>query len=118
MKPTQCHLWTATPKREDTRIQENFDTVQTYEEDDHQLRALLRCRRCQQLYFYAFDEEVDWKNGNDAQFRTWIPVSSADEADALNDQSRLQFAKFSPRLEYAWPSDAESPTLSWIGLEV
>lgn len=115
MKPTQCHLWTPEPKREDIRIHENFDTLQSYEEDDHQIRSLLRCRRCQQLYFYAFDEEVDWKGGEDAQFRTWIPVATPEEAEALNGQSRLQFAKFSPRLEYAWPSDAESPSLTWVG---
>lgn len=115
MEPLSCHLWITTPKREDIRIQENFDTLKSYDEDSHLMRALLRCKKCGQLYFYAFDEEVDWKGGEDAQFRTWIPIASVEEAALLNGQSRLQFAKFSPRLEYSWPSDAEAPTLNWIG---
>ena len=114
MQPTNCHLWSKNPPNRD-ELNTVFDTVETFDEDSHLRRSLLRCKKCQQLYFYAFDEEVDWKGGEDAQFRTWIPIASTAEAEALKDQSRMQFAKFSPRLEYAWPSDAESPTLNWIG---
>lgn len=115
MQPTHCHLWSETPKQDELRNHLVFDTLTEYEEDDHRSRALLRCKTCSQLYFYAFDEEVDWENGNDPQFRTWIPVTSAEEAVILSGQSRIQFAKFSPRLEYAWPADAEVPEIKWIG---
>ncbi len=106
-----CHLFTGTPTRE--AVLNGFDTVETFEEDNHMSRRLVKCRQCPQLYFYAFDEEVDFKGGEDPQFRTWIPVTSPEEAHQLNSQSRMQFAKFSPRLEYSWPSDQESPTVEW-----
>ncbi len=112
MKPLNCHFYTEKLVRED--LISGFDTLETFDEDDHMSRRLVKCRRCSQLYFYAFDEEVDYKGGEDPQYRTWIPVESADEAAKLRGQSRMQFVKFSPRIDYSWPSDLENPKISWM----
>jgi hypothetical protein len=110
--PTQCVLWeqpnlVTTPR-------DRFEAVETYEDDSHLRRALLKCRECGQLYFYEFYEHVDWDNGDDAQYSTYIPVPARDEALRMKDLPVYELLRYSPRLQ--WDHPTGKPTrLSWIG---
>ena len=70
--PTQCVLW----RQPDlvTAPRGRFETVETYTHESHLYRALVKCCECGQLYFYEFYERVDWDDGDDAQYSTYIPL--------------------------------------------
>jgi hypothetical protein len=81
--PTQCVLWeqpdlVMTPRG-------RFETVETYTDESHLQRALVKCRECGQLYFYEFYERVDWDKGDDAHYSTFIPVPEPGEAARIKD---------------------------------
>ena len=110
--PAQCVLWeqpdlVTTPRG-------RFETVETYEDESHLRRALVKCRESGQLYFYEFYEHVDWDNGDDAQYSTYIPVPARDEALRMKDLPVYELLRYSPRLQ--WDHPTGKPTrLSWIG---
>jgi hypothetical protein len=71
-QPTQCVLW----ERPDlVNGVDRFDTVEELIDESHLSRSVLKCRECGQLYFYEFYEIVDWEEGNDRIYWTFIPVS-------------------------------------------
>lgn len=113
--PKQCHLWKEENIKEDSNISGDFEELKTFEDDSHLIRRLLKCKDCGQLYFYEFYEEIDWVNGNDPQYRTWIPVKTEKDAKKLSTMSVMEILKFFPRLQRDWPADAESPKLKWNG---
>lgn len=104
--PTQCELWDH-PERLETP--DRFEQIEMLEDDSHLIRRLLKCRECGQLYFYEFYEEIDWKDGNDPQYRTWIPVQTQEEIAALKDASPFGILQASPRLQCDFPRDAKEP---------
>jgi hypothetical protein len=110
--PTQCALW----EQPDlvTAPRGRFETVETYEDDSHLRRALLKCRECGQLYFYEFYEQVDWDNGDDAQYSTYIPVPERDEALRIKDLPVYGLMRYSPRLQWDHPT-GKPARLNWIG---
>ena len=110
--PTQCVLWENPAPG--ARF-EGFERLDTYVDDDHLSRHLLRCRECGQLYFYEFYEWIDWEGGNDPQYRTYIPVESDTEIEALKKASPFELLKYFPRLQRDWPKEAPAPTVRWIG---
>ena len=104
-----CHLWTKTDlTRED--LQNSLEDVKSYQDESHLLRALKKCKICGQLFFYEFLEEVDWVNGNDPQYQTWVPVADEQNADQINALNYLEIHKF-PRIIYDWPGNLENPPL-------
>lgn len=112
--PTQCHLWTAESLRPDN-LHGVFEFLETYEDDSHLGRHLVKCRRCGQLYFHEFYEEIDWAKGNDPQYNTYIPVYSRDDIELLKKASApTGLFDYSPRLQSDWPSDNEA-RVYWIG---
>ncbi|HEX2328656.1 MAG TPA: hypothetical protein VHN74_08030 [Candidatus Angelobacter sp.] len=116
-QPTQCHLWQAETLTPDD-LYGCFDTLEEFgEEDTHLRRSLMRCKSCGQLYYYEFHEWIDWTGGNDPQYRTWIPVESREEIDALNQTSPLTLLKFLPRLQSDFPKDTNEPKVFWVGRE-
>jgi hypothetical protein len=115
-KPAHCRLWTH-PEIVTNGISKNFELIETYAEESHWSRRLLKCRECGQLYFYEFNEEVDWESGDDPQCTTLIPVKTEEEIEALKGASPLQLASFLPRLQKDWPKGAKAPILRWIGKE-
>ena len=116
-QPTQCHLWQAETLTPDD-LYGCFDTLEEFgEEDIHLRRSLMRCKSCGQLYYYEFHEWIDWTGGNDPQYRTWIPVESREEIDALNQTSPLTLLKFLPRLQSDFPKDTNEPKVFWVGRE-
>ena len=106
--PTQCHLRTQ-PNLTREDIRSALETVKTYEDDSHLMRHLMQCRQCGQLYFHEFFEIVDWVNGNDAQYSTWIPVADAESADRLSALSPFELVQHGG-LRVDFPKDADKPS--------
>jgi hypothetical protein len=111
--PTQCHLWdkeNLTAKD----LHDSFAVVERFVEEPHHSRSLRRCKECGQLYFHEFYEWVDWVNGNDPQYQTYIPVESRDEIETLLNATKFTLLAFSPRLQSDFPKDAQEPKVYWI----
>lgn len=115
--PKHCHLFSPDITQEETS-RPNFETIKDYPEQkqldaDDCKRALLKCSRCGQLYFYEFLEWIDWDGGNDPQYRTFIPVKSEDDSDYINGLTSIEIFAFQPRLQVSWPND-EPQTIEWV----
>jgi hypothetical protein len=112
--PSECVLW----RRENLAIEELrniFEPLLSFAEDSHFVRKLLRCKECGHLYFYEFYEEIDWKEGKDGQYWTWIPVDDRDTARELSRLSLLDVLQFAC-IRYDVPSgtdEARGP--AWYG---
>jgi hypothetical protein len=92
----------------------HFERLETYAEESHWWRYLLRCRECGQLYFFEFDEDIDWDDGNDPQYSIYVPVESDEQIAMLKESSPHQLLRFFPRLQKVSPIDAESPSAHWV----
>lgn len=91
------------------QLRKDLLVIDTYEEDSHLIRRLEKCRKCGQLYFYEFYEEIDWTAGNDPQYRTWIPVEDVESAKELSTLNYLEILRF-PSIRCDFPSDAQAPS--------
>ncbi|MGA8613121.1 MAG: hypothetical protein WB760_15765 [Xanthobacteraceae bacterium] len=111
--PTQCALW----RQPDLALspRERFEVVETFADESHLSRSLLRCSECGQLYFYEFYENVDWAGGDDAQYQTYIPVSARDEAVRMKDLSVFDLMLYSPRLQRDHRTGKPGVRVCWIG---
>ena len=98
-----CHLWNKTDlTAEDLR--QDLENEKIYYDESHLMRRLMKCKKCGQLYFYEFYEEIDYQEGNDPQYRTWIPVDDVTSAQSLNTLSVFEILKF-PSIRSDWPSN-------------
>ena len=114
-QPAQCHLQQKENlTNEDINVKNNFELLHTFEDESHLWRYLLKCKDCGQLYFYEFYEEIDWKEGNDPQYRTFIPIESKEEAENMAKMKSFELLKISPRLQYDWPANADKSKIYWI----
>jgi hypothetical protein len=107
-KPTKCILWQVETLSIE-RLRQSLRVVTTYIDDSHLMRTLLQCDECGQLYFHEFYEEIDWKEGKDAQYMTWIPIDDAESGDELNRMSPLALLVY-PSIRYDYPMGADQPT--------
>ena len=124
MIPTQCQLWQKEQvTSEDIQLGSHFEILNTFEDSSHLTRLLLRCRDCGQLYFYEFYEEIDWEGGNDPHYLTFLPIESEEEArrlakmapvSSVAGMAPIELLQLYPRLQGAWPADAERLTIRWI----
>jgi hypothetical protein len=103
-KPTQCVLWD-NPETVDVSAKMSFECVEEIIEESHLSRYVLKCGESGQLYFYEFYEVVDWKDGNDKQYTTYIPVDTPEQIEALKASSVFDLLRFFPRLQGT----------SWVG---
>lgn len=77
-----CCLWTEeTISKKDLR--DSFKLVEIIEQESHNSKKIMECKKCGQLYLYHFTEEVDWEGGKDEQYFQWIPVTSLKHAHEL-----------------------------------
>jgi len=106
-EPTECILW-KTDVLTIEQLREIFDLVTTYEDDSHLIRKLLRCNECGHLYFREFYEEIDWQEGKDAQYWTWIPVDDQESAENLSKLSVMKLLMY-PSIRYDYPKGADIP---------
>ena len=116
-KPTQCILWKDPELIQREAMKKGFELIDTYAQESHWWRYLLKCRECGQLYFFEFYEEIDWIGGNDPQYSTYIPVETQEEIETLKKTSPLTLLKFSPRLQSDWPAKANKRKIYWVGKE-
>ena len=77
---------------------EDFETIKVYIDESHMIRKLIKHNPSGELYFYEFNEKTDWVNGNDPQYRTYIPVETEQQADEINKLSILEIHEITPRL--------------------
>ena len=117
VEPRQCLYWEK-PELVRGGMKERFELIDTYEDDSHLRRYLLKCRECGQLYFHEFFEWIDWVEGNDPQYVTYIPVSTVEEAAGLAALDQFALQMVSPALYINFPSDAKEPTVFWRGKDV
>jgi hypothetical protein len=114
-RPEKCHLWKIDDfKSGDLNNREAFNVLHTYTESSHLWRYLMECKDCGQLYFFEFYEEIDWENGNDPQYCTYIPVESAEDAGKLSGISQLGLLKFKPRIQSDWPANKPEKKVYWV----
>lgn len=101
-----CHLWNTSNLTKEI-LKAALSIEKNYIDESHLIRRLLKCKDCGQLYFYEFYEEIDWKEGNDPQYRTWIPVEDIGSADSINALSVFELLKF-PSIRCDWPSNQKA----------
>lgn len=105
--PANCHLWTdgIIDKKD---LYSTLEIIKTYADDSHFKRELKKCKKCGQLYFFEFYEEIDWKEGNDPQYQTYIPVNDIETADELSKLPTILLLNYlSIRID--WPANADKP---------
>ena len=118
MIPRHCRYWQVEqPTGDIFQKHENFAVLETYKEDSHLIRQLLRCKECDQLYFYEMYEQIDWANGEDPIYRTLIPVATAEDARILARWSITEIHTATPRLLSDWPAELTQPKVYWVGKE-
>lgn len=111
--PINCHMWKQ--KEPDLKL----ETIKTYPEGsystnaDESVRSLKKCSSCGQLYFYEMAESIDWEDGNDPIYRTYIPVLSSKMADKLALLSELEISLQSPRIQKDWAQDG-TKIFMWV----
>jgi hypothetical protein len=115
--PTQCELWTQPERVLAGGLASGFELLDTFEKDSHWWRYLLKCRGCGQRYVYEFYEEVDWADGEDPQYVTWVPVETDDDIAAVKAAAPGVLGAFVPRLCKDWPKGAAHATLHWVKSE-
>jgi hypothetical protein len=111
--PVQCILWKQ-PALADGALKGRFELLETFVHESHFWRYLLRCRECGQRYFFEFYEEIDWDNGDDAQYSTFIPIENEEEIEILNHASTMELLEFTPRLVESHPTGSARASIGWI----
>lgn len=92
LKLKDCHLWSEKLTKE--MLLKAFETVKNYSDNYHNSRDLMKCKKCGLLYFSEYIEIVNFGEGNDNEYYSFIPVSSIEEADKLNELSELELTNY------------------------
>ena len=112
-EPRKCIVWRSPESLED--IHKLLDAIEIYMDDSHHMRRLMRCRECGQLYFYEFLEFVDYENGEDPQYRTYIPITSAEDAAFLSQLPPWDLLRCVPAIHGNWPKGQDRSHIAWVG---
>ncbi len=112
--PTNCKLWKEPEAAFAAPMKDLFALLDTLVQESHWWRYVLHCRECGQKYFFEFYEEIDWDQGKDPQYSTYIPVESDEQVQSLAGKSHFELLAVRPRLNKDFPSDAESPRVYWL----
>ena len=70
--------------------------------------------RMRAALFYEFYEEIDWDDGDDPQYSTYVPVETDAEIETLKVTTVFGLLDFSPRLHKDYPKGAKGPTARWV----
>lgn len=109
----KCHLMDDSVASYDlTPTSEKFIVFKTLVDESHLFRYLMKCRVCGQMYFFEFYEEIDWKEGKDPQYCTYIPINSVEEGKILNQKSQLELLGIKPRLQSDFVGDKKN--IRWV----
>lgn len=112
--PKQCDLWDHPERIVPRSWLERFELVEMFEDTSHWWRKLLKCRTCGQLYFHEFYEIVDWKDGDDPQYWTFVPVYTDGDVERLKKLDHAQLLGVFPQLRRDYPKGASAPKAFWI----
>jgi len=113
-KTLNCHLLQSTPTETDiVPATDRFIEVKTLVDESHIIRRILKCKECEQLYLYEFYEEIDWAEGNDPQYRTFVPVETVEKAEIMNKIYKPGFITALPRLQFDFLQNG-TKTIAWF----
>jgi len=113
-KPIQCFLWKKDKLVSEDLHYQNLETIETFVDDGHFSRRLMKCKECGQLYFKEFYETTDYIGGNDPQYITLVPVYSKEDIEKLKATSMFELLEFRPHISSNWPADADRPSVCWV----
>lgn len=113
LEPTACHLWTNPEAIRDRPVHELFTLETTYFDHSHDWRYLLRCRQCGQHYLLDAHEEVDWEEGMDGLYVTYLPVRDAAQGDRLARLDHMALGRWSPCLRKDTRIGQNETTIAW-----
>ncbi len=98
-KPLRCVLW-KNPELVREPMRERFTLLDTYADESHLWRYLLKCRECGQYYFFEFYEEIDWVGGRGPAILNLYP-----RRDGKGDYSAQE--NFADRIAAILPASTE-----------
>ena len=107
-EPSQCAYWDDPKPVRSTPMKELFELIDTYAHESHLRSYRLKCRECEQLYFFEFYEWVDWENGNDPQYSKYIPISNLDYAEMLKNAEPHDIIRFFSISQHRFPERRRS----------
>ena len=84
--PATCQLRTDPETVLADKMASRFELVEEITKSSHHWRYLLACRACGQRYFFEFYEEVDWQDGDDPSWMTYVPILSDEDLGHLTRQ--------------------------------
>ena len=111
--PTQCALWEKPELMDEPNRRDRFELLETFVDENHEFRDLLKCKECGQLYFFEFYEDIDWVDSDDPQYWTYVPVKTGAEIEMLKKASPVKLLEYLPQLRRDWPKGAKSPKTYW-----
>jgi hypothetical protein len=88
----KCHLWTSNISKED--LYESLQSLEILDDDNHLMRSIETCKSCGQLYFREFYEWIDYENGNDPQYWTFVPIPDTEIGRELANLSPIEILSF------------------------
>jgi hypothetical protein len=88
---------------------DRFELLDTYVDESHLFRDLLKREECGQLYCFEFYEEIDWEDGNDPQYSTYIPVETGAEIQILRKASPLKLLEPPPAVAPGFSEGCKIP---------
>jgi hypothetical protein len=112
--PTGCAYWNKPKDMPSTELIKASDLVERFDDTSHLMHSLIKCRECGQLYYYEYYDEVDYEDGDDPVFLTYIPVDTDEEIERLKAMSRSELMSVVPRLHYDIPKGADAPIVRWV----
>jgi hypothetical protein len=111
--PEDCVLWRDPLSVVSRPIEDGFRLLDTFVKESHWWRYLLECRKCGQRYFFEFHEEIDWVDGDDPRYCTWIPIETEEELQSLKAAAPLNLRIFMPHLRDDRPK-GEERKVYWV----
>ena len=63
----------------------SLETVEIFTDDPHFVRSIKRCPVCGGYFLYDLHEWVDWSDGNDEIYTTYLPAKSLNHARQMNN---------------------------------
>ena len=80
-----CHLLQNDRVKMET-LQSSLERIKDLVDQSHLHYSIERCKICGQLFLFEFLEFVDWVNGNDPQYCTWVPIKTIEEGEKITKE--------------------------------
>ncbi|RNF33990.1 hypothetical protein A7A09_013885 [Paracoccus methylarcula] len=109
----RCDLWTHPERIAQLGVFDRFVQIEVYDDQEHRTYQQIQCRLCGQKYFYEFYEVIDWKDGDDPQYMTFIPIRGDSDIESLKNCRDVSSSGEFPRLLCDHLKGAEKPRVHW-----